>query len=182
MKLGSIISRCTVALVDAKKKMQSLQIRLVSGHPKDAVEHMEPYGFTSHPIGGAEGVMVCPGGDVSHSIVILVSDRRFRMRELEQGEVAIFDDLGQSVHLTRSGIVVKGSGNPITLTDTPLVKIEANLLVDGDIESKKDIKAIGNITDNTGEAGKSMAAMRALYDSHDHPETGTTTGKPNQKA
>ncbi len=64
-------------------------------------------------------------GDRSHGIVLVAADRRYRMTGFEEGEIAIHDDQGQSVHLTREGIVVKGGGLPIKITDTPTVTVEA---------------------------------------------------------
>lgn len=44
-----MLARGTVVLVDALKKMQSLQMRLTAGELKDNAEHFEAYGFTSNP-------------------------------------------------------------------------------------------------------------------------------------
>ena len=89
MSLSTIISRCTVALASAAGKLQSLQIRMLADEVKDNVEHLEPYGFTSCPHSGAEGVAVFPGGDRSHGVVVVIADRRFRLQGLKPGEVAI---------------------------------------------------------------------------------------------
>lgn len=50
MSLKSMMARGTVLLAAAGKKMQTLQVRLTAGEVKDAVEHFEPYGFTSNPL------------------------------------------------------------------------------------------------------------------------------------
>ncbi len=169
MSVKNLISRCTVALVNAKGKLQALQIRMLAGEVKDGVEHLEPYGFTSHPHDGAEGVVVFPGGDRSHGVVIVVADRRYRLQGMKAGEVAVHDDQGQCVHLTREGIVVKGAGKPITITDAPKLRVEC------------PIECTHDITDRVGEGGTSMAAMRDTYNDHDHPDPhGGNTDKPNQ--
>lgn len=169
MSLRNLISRCTVALASAGSKLQTLQIRMLAGEVKDSVEHLEPYGFTSHPHAGAEGVAAFPGGDRSHGVVVVVADRRYRLQGLKTGEVALYDDIGQCVHLTRAGILIKGAGLPMVITDTPKLRVEA------------PIECTGDITDNTESGGSSMAAMRAVYNNHDHPgDSGGTTSKPNQ--
>lgn len=101
MSLANIISRCTVALANAAGKLQSLQIRLLADEVKDDVEHLEPYGFTSCPHGGAEGVAVFPGGDRSHGVVVVIADRRFRLQNLKNGEVALYTDEGDKLHFQR---------------------------------------------------------------------------------
>lgn len=168
--MRNFISRCTVALVDAATKLQSLQIRMMAGEVKDGVEHLEPYGFTSHPHDGAEGVAVFPGGDRSHGVVIVIADRKYRLQGLKPGEVALHDDQGQCVHLTREGIVVRGAGRPITITDAPKLRVEC------------PIECTHDITDMVDAGGTSMAAMRQVHNDHDHPDThGGNTGKPNQE-
>lgn len=169
MSVKNLISRCTVALVNAAGKLQALQIRMLAGEVKDGVEHLEPYGYTSHPLRGAEGVVVCPGGDRSHGVVIVVADRRYRLQGLKPGEVALHDDQGQCVHLTRAGIVVEGAGKPITFTNASKLRVEC------------PIECTHDITDRVGDGGSSMAAMRDTYNDHDHPDPhGGSTGKPNQ--
>ena len=101
MSLQNMVSRCTVALATAARKMQALQIRLTAGEVKDDVEHLEPYGYTSNPHPGAEGVAVFPGGDRSHGVVVVVADRRFRLKGLKPGEVALYTDEGDKIHFER---------------------------------------------------------------------------------
>lgn len=106
-RIGNMLARGTVAAVNAASKMQGLQVRLLAGEVKDAVEHFEPYGFTSNPNPGAEGVALFLDGDRSHGIVVVVADRRYRLAGLRTGEMAIHDDQDQKVHLTRDGIVIE---------------------------------------------------------------------------
>lgn len=105
-RVANLLARGSVAAVNAGAKMQALQVRLLAGEIKDAVEHVEPYGFTSHPQGGAEAFAAFFDGDRSHGVVLCVADRRYRLTGLAAGEVALHDDQGQKVHLTRTGIVV----------------------------------------------------------------------------
>jgi phage gp45-like len=46
------------------------------------------------------------GGLRSHGIVIAVEDRRYRLTGGEAGEVVMYDDLGQAVHLKRDRILI----------------------------------------------------------------------------
>ena len=121
MSLQNMVSRCTVALATAMRKMQALQIRLTAGEVKDDVEHMEPYGYTSNPHPGAEGVAVFPGGDRSHGVVVVVADRRFRLKGLKPGEVALYTDEGDKIHFER--------GRKLTVV-TATLNIQASELVD----------------------------------------------------
>lgn len=50
--------------------------------------------MTSVPHAGAECVTLSVGGNTDHPVVINVDDRRYRMRGLKTGEMAIYDDQG----------------------------------------------------------------------------------------
>ena len=170
--LGNLIARGVVTAVNAASKMQTLQIRLMADESKSDVEHFEPYGFTSHPKPGAEQVALFPDGDRSHGMVIVVADRRYRLQGLESGEMAIHDDQGQKVHLTRSGIVVDGAGKPILFQNAPKARFEM------------DIESTGDIKDKCDSSGKTMSGMRTTYNTHTHNENnaaGGSTNQPNQQ-
>ncbi|MDU8113514.1 phage baseplate assembly protein, partial [Pseudomonas syringae pv. actinidiae] len=83
--LNRMLVRGTVVLAKASSKMQALQMRLTAGEVKDDMEHFEPYGFTSNPLAGAEGIAAFIGGDRSHGLLLVVADRRYRLKGLELG-------------------------------------------------------------------------------------------------
>ncbi|MBZ6397261.1 MULTISPECIES: phage baseplate assembly protein V [Pantoea] len=170
--LSNLLARAVVRGLNTATKCQMLQIEMAGGEGKSDIEHMEPYGFTAAPILGAEAIAAYFDGDRSHGVVLVVSDRRYRIKGLTSGEVAVYDDLGQSVMLTRSGIVVDGAGKPITFTNAPKARFEM------------DIEATGEIKDKCDSGGLTMSAMRVTYNGHTHEENGDgggTTDATTQK-
>lgn len=167
--LGNMLARGTVVLANAASKMQTLQVKLLSGEVKDGVEHFEGYGLTAKPHPGAECIALFFGGDRSHGVVIAVADRRYRLIGLAEGEVALHDDLGHKVHLTRAGIVINGAGQQITFLNTPKIRMECDLDVTGQVKDLCDTAP-----------GRTMAQMRTTYTGHTHNETGSVTAGPNQ--
>lgn len=108
-RVQMMIARGTLAAVDDETTLQSLQIELLADETHDGVEHFQNYGFAAHPhTDGAEIVAIAPGGLRGHALVIAVANRQYRMKGMERGEVAIYDDQGQHVLLGRDGIVVHG--------------------------------------------------------------------------
>lgn len=178
-----MVSRSVVDLVNDSLQMQGLQLAVLSGEVRDNVERFQEYGFTSVPFGGAEAVMVSVGGNHDHGIVIAVDDRRYRLKGLQGGEAAIYDDQGQKVHLTRNGIVIDGSGKPFILTntpgatiDSPLTHITGALQVDGDVTSDAEITGLASTS-----APISMSGIRSWADGHDHDDAqGGVVSTPNQ--
>lgn len=151
-----------------------------SGRPDETIsdrEYFQHYGYTSRPKAGAEIIIIREGG---HFIAVASDDRRYRIA-LEDGEVALYDALGQKVHLTSTGIEVE---SPLKITATaPEVVVVAStkvtmttplLDVSGDIKSGGNITAVGNVSDADGT--KTMAGMRTAYNAHYHadPQGGNT--------
>lgn len=127
------MARGVVSAADGTKKMRAVQVRLLADEVRDDLEHVEPYGFTSEPKDDElpEAFALFFGGDRSHGIVFCVADRRYRLKNLKPGEVALYDDLGQKVHFTREGIVVETPG---ALTAT--VAKDASVAVGGNLTAE----------------------------------------------
>lgn len=183
-KVNLMVGRGLIVAANDDSAIQTAQVGFMADEPADDVERIQEYGFTSVPLQGAECVAVFVGGNRDHGLLVAVDDRRYRLQGLKGGEVAIYDDLGQKVHLTRSGIVVDGGGLPITIQNTPevdmqtpLVKMSGDLQVAGDVTvggdmtAGGDVAALGEVRDH---GTKSMSAMRGVYNDHDHanPEGG----------
>jgi len=102
-------------------KMQTVQVQLTPELILE-MEHFEPYGFSSNPQNGAEPIVSNIEGK-SHPICLIVADRRYRLSGMKKGEVALSDDLGQKIHLTRDGIeMVSASGaSSIVISDAGIV-------------------------------------------------------------
>lgn len=156
----NLLARAVVHSVNSGGKCQTVDVNLIAGEQKGGIEHAEPYGFTAHAKAGSESVVIFPDADRSHAIAVTVFDRRYRLKGLKEGEVAIYDDQGQSVVLTRAGIVVNGGGNPIVFKNAPKARFEM------------DIEATGQIKDLCDGPGLTMAKMRVAYNGHRHKENG----------
>lgn len=138
MSLMNLLVRGTVVLSNAAKKMQALQMRLLAGEVKDNLEHFEPYGFTSRPHPGAEGITAFLGGDRSHGVVLVVADRRYRIQAMEEGEVAVHTDEGDKIHLKRGRVIdietqtLNVKADVAVNFDTPLITQTGQIVSVGD--------------------------------------------------
>jgi phage gp45-like len=114
------ITRATLEKTNDDLKWQEGEFKLLHDEGATDIEHVHPYGFSARPKGPteeggkkrkAEAVVVYPnGGNRSHGLAVIVGDRRYRLKSMKEGEVALHDDQGQKVHLTRDGIVVEAPG------------------------------------------------------------------------
>lgn len=132
-------------------EMEGLAGEAVSG------ELMQQYGFTSAPLAGAEYICLPIGGNSSHGVVIAVEDARYRLRVVD-GEVALYSDEGDHVHLKRGRVIE-------IVTETLVVKAGTKVSFETPLmETSGDIKAAGEVQDHT----RSMQADRDLYNGHVH--------------
>jgi len=121
--LGTV--RSTTQAAGARGKVQA---RILGA--EDEHERVQPYGFTSRPIAGAECIALPTGGNHDELVVIVIGDRRYSIA-LAAGEVAISDDRGQKIHLTQSGgIVIVGKDVTVTC-GTATLSASTVLLGDG---------------------------------------------------
>ena len=143
----NVVNRAVVRLVNDDLKMQAMQIEVLRGEVRQAVERFQNYGFTSVPMKGAEAVVLFPGGLREQGLIIAVDDRRYRLKGLEAGEVAIYTDEGDYVHLKRNNQMVLHSESKI-IFDTPLAEVSGDLHVIGTMTADTDA-VIADITFTT---------------------------------
>jgi phage gp45-like len=111
-----MITRATLEASNDDPKLQEVDVNLSHGEKARGVEHVQPYGFSSRAKAPskeadgstkrAEALVVHADGSRSHPVVVAVTDRRFRPKGMQEGEVQVSDDQGQKVYLTRDGIVL----------------------------------------------------------------------------
>lgn len=163
-ELGSrvmmMFGRGVLRAVNDSTGRQQLQVELLKGELRDGVEHMQNYGFTSHPLGGDVAVAFV-GGNREQGIVLVVDDRRYRI-PLLAGEVAIYDDQGNKIELLRAMVKVTAVQHVEVLA--PTIKLI------GDLEVVGNIKSTGTVFNN----GKNIGST--------HQHGGVTAGSGNSGA
>lgn len=83
-----------------------------NGESFSSREYFQHYGFTSRPKEGAEIIIIKEG---NHYIAVASDDRRYRLA-LEDGEVALYTDEGDKIHLKRDKTIEVISGNKLIAT------------------------------------------------------------------
>lgn len=143
-KLSLIVTRAVVTRVNDALKCQSLQVSIRADELRDGTERFEDYGMTSHPFEGAEAIALAVGGNRSHTVAIAVQDRRYRPKNMSEGDVCLYNDNGERVYLESS---------------TDLVHLGA--------KSAAEFVALAAKTDAR------IAALQAAHDGHTHATTAT---------
>lgn len=126
-----MVSRAILSAVNDAGGIQAVQVKLLADEVRDSVERFQNYGMTSFPLPGAEGVMVCVSGNRDHGIVIAMDDRRYRIKGLQAGEVALYTDEDLEDHKHR--IIFKRGGTIEALAKNIIVKATQTARIEGDV-------------------------------------------------
>ena len=88
-KINLMLGRGIVSKVTDGGAIQLIRGKLMDGEDYDQMENLQPYGFTSVPKAGAELLSTFIGGNRDHPVIVVVGDRRYRLRGLQDGEMAM---------------------------------------------------------------------------------------------
>lgn len=126
-------------------------------------ELAQHYGFTSGPLAGAEFIALPIGGNSKHVVVIATEDARYRLK-VQDGEVALYSDEGDHVHLKR-GRVIEVETETLLVKATKKVRFETPLIeATGEFQGEGNIQSAADVIDRV----RSMQADRELYNAHNH--------------
>lgn len=181
-----MVGRAVLAAINDASSRQFAQIKALRGEVKDKVERIQDYGFTSVPLPGAQAVFLSIGGNRDHPLIIAADDPRYRKHGLQPGEVAIYTDEGDFIHLKRGNeiaILTKtctiNAETAVTVT-APSMTFSAGTKVRFETPT---LECTGDIVDLAGAGGVTMNGMRDIYNTHTHPENdgGGPTDPPLQE-
>ncbi|EME69710.1 bacteriophage Mu Gp45 protein [Paramagnetospirillum caucaseum] len=111
-RLAMMVGRGVLAALEADGGLMRAGIKGIDDEVLGERDYVLDYGISTRPHPGAEALMLFLAGLRSNGVVVRLYDRRYTI-SLEYGEVAIHDDKGQKVHLTRTGIAVT---SPLDIT------------------------------------------------------------------
>lgn len=139
-KVANLVAQAVIQFVNDSGTRQTAQVGVMAGETLDGVQHFLPYGLTSVPLPGAEGVLLFVDGDRGHPLLLGVDDRSARPTGGEPGDTGLYHFDGAQVRLTSSGDILisckpgqkvfinDGSGSEAlaTLADVQQIRSELN--------------------------------------------------------
>lgn len=156
-----IVGRGVVRLSTDGDGNQRYQVSLMAEETRDGVERIQEYGFTSRPLAGADAVVVFPGGNREFGLIVAVDDRRYRLKGLAEGEVALYTDEGDRIHLKRGGKIEISATSEVDVIASSKVVINSPAVEVGSGALEKALM---------GEA------FQQFFNTHTH--TSTSPGSP----
>lgn len=180
-RLAQLVSRAVIQMVNDAGGLQELQVQALADELLDRVERFQQYGLTTVPLPGAEGLLLSVGGSRSNAVIIAVDDRRYRLQGLEDGEVALYTDEGDFIHLKRGHLVevstetLRVKATTQVLFETPSFAMTAPGGGATSASIQGSLHASGAMTSDTDHIAGNVALR-----GHVHPENdgGGPTGAP----
>lgn len=139
--------------VDAEDSEQNTQQR---------VRFMQWFGFRSVVVvQGAEAIVVAPRGGATNAVALAADNLGFGPTDLKEGEVAVYDQAGSVIRLSRDGSL------KITSHSGAAIELDAN--GNGVIVPKSGARLkLGDSIDANLEKVCLYDQLRAAFDSHSH--------------
>ena len=125
---NSFIRRFFLHAVDNETPSMQAQIETAADQVHNDVEVLETYGFSASPPEEIEeGLSAHVGGHADHGVIIGFFDKIFRPKNLNRGEVVVYNKWGGKVELFEHAVKVThkigGQECSITLSEGTLVEI-----------------------------------------------------------
>lgn len=162
-KISRKILRALVVMSDDEKALQTLQVKLPGGEVWSGLERLQNFGFTSRPKKGAQvGVALLNEDD---GFAFVVDDRRYRVKALAAGDVAMYDAHGNVLKFTKDKVFLSAVV-PVDV-DSPLTTFKGAVVFDKTVQVKGNAQFDAGVTN----LGKDISAG--------HGHTGDSGGQIN---
>lgn len=136
-QIRMIVAKCLIQSVNDAKAPDGLSatIGLVNSEKHESVPMMQNYGLTSKPKANSRAVVLFVGGARDNGVIVATQGPADKIPTLEDGEVAVYSDYGQSIILKKDGSILAkpASGKPY--------RFEGDLNVIGKILTTDEIAA-----------------------------------------
>jgi phage baseplate assembly protein V len=128
-----MLGRAIIRRIVDRGGRQTAQVEVLKGELIDNTPRMQNYGMSSlPPAAGTDCLIGFLGGDRSEGIIIVAENRKFRYQNLKEGEVVLYDDLGNVILLGREGIsVIAKLRVDVTAPDVEVVAANTASIVAG---------------------------------------------------
>ena len=121
----NMLAKAVIRMITDSGGRQTAQVEVTKGELISGMERMQNYGVSSYPPpGGTDCLIAFLGGNREQGMIVVAENRNFRFKNLAEGEVVIFDDLGNVVHLMRDQVLVQGVTK--VRVESPIVEVEAS--------------------------------------------------------
>ncbi|OOF59285.1 phage baseplate assembly protein V [Rodentibacter myodis] len=173
--------RGVLNLVKSADNIQKVQVSGLADETLQDVELMQHFGFTSVPPANTQAVIIPIGGQTSHGIVIATENGAFRVKNLQGGEVAVYDESGSSIVLKQGRLIeidcdiLKIKAETKVAISSPLVETDHVFTAQGQINGNGGMAIQGGSITTDGDV---TASGKSLVNHLHRGDSGGMTGSP----
>jgi len=160
IKIVLLIGRSILAAINNSGGTQKVQVVALYDETISGIERFQEYGLETYPKKDAEILVAFINGNRDQGIALCAHDRRYRPRDLSEGDVAMYTDADG------------GGDHRIHLCSGKKINIVGEAIKIGAKAGHKAL-CIEDLIDTIND-------LITVYNSHTHTETGGVTLVPNQ--
>lgn len=152
-KIFLLVGRGILKAVNNAQQTQKIQLTGLAGETRTDMERPQPYGMESFPYTGAEVVFLSINGNRNQGLAALIYDRRYRLKDLALGEVALYTkgDTDADDNIGRHRIHMK----PVS-AETDIIATFLNITAENNAQDDGWIKAVTKLFELTVRSGFSI--------------------------
>jgi phage baseplate assembly protein V len=126
------VLRGKITLVDDTGVIQVHQVDLGPMGPdgslgiRDKTKALFHFGFTSNPPAKTDAVLLFVGGDRTNGLVIGHNHQDYRLKNLQSGDSALYDQRGAYAWFKATGLVIDAAGLDVTVQNAKNVTVTAS--------------------------------------------------------
>lgn len=125
-KIFLLLGRALLTAVNNAEGTQKIRIVALDNETITDAERFQEYGFETYPHTDAEVAMIFLNGNRDHGIAVCVHDRRYRPKDLVEGEICAYTDedaIGHRIHFKRGRIIFVDTDKIERSVDTSVAEI-----------------------------------------------------------
>lgn len=158
-RIRMLAARALISSVSDGSGGITLELTLGAAEVRDDVDLVQQYGISSKPKPGSQAVTIFISGSRAEGVTIATKGAGADMEfHLDEGEVALHTDEGDSVHLKR-GRIVEITTETLRITASTAVEIDSPKL-----STTGNVQADGDLQDALG----TVSTLRTAFNSHVH--------------
>ena len=166
-------ARALISEVNDNPLMQEMAGSFMKGEARKGIEAPQNYGFSSvvrdatkgkdgQIEASAEGFMSFIGGNRSFPVCAIMDDRRYRLKELKKGDVAMFDYLQHQLHFNDKGMFLTGrTDKKVKIQLAPPPQDQSG---GGSGKSAGTLDASGSSSGSSSSSGSQDKGQKQRYD------------------
>jgi phage gp45-like len=156
-RLRMLIAPVKITATDDSGPVHRAQVRGFPPETIDAMPVLQLYGVASHAMTGSDAMAIFCTGDRTSGVIVATGNQQYRLRNLNPGEVALYDNGGNVVKLANNGMIEITCPGTVTITCPNVVRMVTPRL-----------EVTGDVIDHCDTQANTAADMRSIYNSHTH--------------